>query len=50
VFSFGFRVDIDKWSGDTQRCKTNTTHGKKKIPANVINREIERYRNGFYRI
>jgi len=43
--SIGYRVDIDKWSKETQRCKNNTTHGKKKTPASVINREIERFQN-----
>jgi integrase len=42
-FNVGYRVDIDKWSTDTQRCKNSTTHGKKKIQANVINREINRF-------
>jgi integrase len=43
AFNVGYRVDIEKWSIDTQRCKNNTTHGKKKFPANVINREIQRF-------
>jgi hypothetical protein len=43
AFNVGYRVDIDKWSTDTQRCKNNTTHGKKKIVANIINREIQRF-------
>ena len=43
AFNLGFRIDPSKWSTDTQRCKNNTTHGKKKIPASVINREIGRY-------
>jgi len=43
AFNAGYRVDIDKWSIDTQRCKNNTTHGNKKVPANVINREIQRF-------
>ena len=43
AFSLGYRVDLSKWSKETQRCKNNTTHGKKKIPATVINREINRY-------
>lgn len=30
AFNVGFRVDINKWSLETQRCKNNTTHGKKK--------------------
>lgn len=43
AFNVGFRVDINKWSLETQRCKNNTTHGKKKIQASVINREINLY-------
>jgi integrase len=43
AFNVGYRVDIDKWSTDTQRCKNNTTHGKKKVAANIINREIQRF-------
>ena len=43
AFNVGYRVDIDKWSTDTQRCRVNTTHGKKKVPASRINREIQRY-------
>ena len=43
AFNVGFRVDVSKWSTETQRCKNNTTHGKKKIQASVINREINRY-------
>ncbi|MCW0488303.1 site-specific integrase [Riemerella anatipestifer] len=40
AFNLGYRVEIDKWSKDTQRCKINTSHGKKKTPASVINRKI----------
>lgn len=43
AFNVGFRVEPAKWSGETQRCKNNTTHGKKKIAASVINREINRF-------
>jgi hypothetical protein len=43
AFNVGYRVDVDKWSVDAQRCKNNTTHGKKKVPASVINREIQRF-------
>lgn len=43
AFNLGYRVDPTKWSTDTQRCKNNTTHGKKKVSASVINREIGRY-------
>lgn len=41
-FNVGYRVDITKWSTETQRCKSGTTHSKKKIPALEINNEIQR--------
>ena len=40
AFNLGFRVEPDKWSKETQRCKNNTTHGKKKVAASIINRAI----------
>jgi len=43
AFNVGYRVDVAKWSPETQRCKVSTTHGKKKIQANVINKEITRF-------
>jgi integrase len=43
AFNVGYRVDVDKWSVETQRCKNNTTHGKKKIAANIINKEIQKF-------
>lgn len=43
AFNPGFRIDPAKWSLETQRCKTNSTHGKKRIPASEINRELSRY-------
>ncbi len=43
AFNVGYRIDVEKWSAETQRCKANTTHGKKKIPANVINRKIQQF-------
>ena len=42
-FATGYRVEIDKWEASTLRCKMSTTHGKTKIQANIINREIQRY-------
>ncbi len=44
-FNIGYRVDILKWSVETQRCRNNTTHGKKRIPANVINKRIQEFQN-----
>ena len=43
AFNIGYRVDIDKWSEESQRCKANTTHGKKKVPANIINRKLQQF-------
>lgn len=43
AFNVGYRVDLDKWNTDSQRCKNNTTHGKKKIHSSIINREIQRF-------
>lgn len=43
AFNVGYSVEIDKWSVETQRCKINTTHGKKKIMASIINRKIQDY-------
>ena len=47
AFNIGYRIEIEieieKWSKDTQRCKINTSHGKKKIPASIINRKINDY-------
>lgn len=41
AFSLGYRIEISKYSAETQRCKTNTTHGEKKITASIINRKIQ---------
>ena len=41
AFNLGYRVEIQKWSTETQRCKANTTHGNKKVSASVINRKIQ---------
>lgn len=41
-FNVGYRVDIDKWNTEVQRCKSGTSHGVKKITATEINREIQR--------
>lgn len=44
-FNLGYRVDISKWSVETQRCVLNTTHGEKKISAKIINKRIDLYRS-----
>ena len=41
AFNLGYRVEIQKWSTEIQRCKANTTHGNKKVSASVINRKIQ---------
>ncbi|MFV0539315.1 MAG: phage integrase SAM-like domain-containing protein [Dysgonomonas sp.] len=43
AFNVGYRVNVAKWSIDTQRCINNTTHGKKKVAASIINKEIQRF-------
>lgn len=43
AFNVGYRIDIDKWIPEAQRCKNNTTHGKKRIHSSYINSEIQRY-------
>lgn len=42
-FNVGYTVDKDKWSRESQRCKRNTTHGERHVPAARINAEIQRY-------
>lgn len=41
-FNVGYRVELSKWVNEAQRCKTGTTHGKKKVSATEINNEIQR--------
>lgn len=50
AFGLGYRIDIDKWSLESQRCKNNTSHGKNKTPASVINRTIQKYEDAFLKI
>lgn len=42
AFNVGYRADLSKWITEAQRCKTGTTHGKKKVAATEINNEIQR--------
>ncbi len=49
-FNLGYRVDFDKWSYETQRCKNRTTHGKNKISAAIINRKINEFENAAEKI
>nr|DAR85726.1 MAG TPA: Integrase [Caudoviricetes sp.] len=37
----GHRAEPDKWSRETERCLKNTTHGDDRIPASVINRDLQ---------
>lgn len=39
----GFTIDPDGWSTQAQRCLPRTFHGKNRIPAATINREIGRF-------
>lgn len=38
--SVGHNVDLSKWNGS--RCRNNTTHGLNKVPASIINRDLEK--------
>ena len=49
AFNLGYRVEIQKWSKETQRCKANTTHGDKKIFASIINRKIQEFESACQR-
>lgn len=49
-YNLGYNVDKEKWNKDTQRCKRNTTHGEKKIPATRINAAIQHYEDEVTRI
>ncbi len=40
AFNLGYRVEFAKWSRDTQRCRNGTSHGREKVSAAEINREI----------
>ena len=41
AFNVGYRIRLDKWSRETQRCIRNTSHGKEKHSASEINRAIQ---------
>lgn len=41
--NIGYRVEVAKWDGDTQRCIRNTSHGRKAVPASEINRRINQW-------
>jgi integrase len=43
TFTLPYRVDIDKWSPDAQRCMARSFHTSRKISATIINRCIEQY-------
>lgn len=44
-FSTGFMIDREKWDAENGRCLMNTVHGKKKIPAAVINSTLREMEN-----
>lgn len=43
AFSLGYKVELEKWNQETQRCVNSTTHGDNKIPAAVINKVIDNF-------
>lgn len=38
----GYRVSLDRWDPDQQRCSKGSYHGRMRIPADRINREIDK--------
>lgn len=43
VMNVGHRIEVAKWDKSLQRCRANTTHGKRKVSASEINRSVRRY-------
>ena len=41
--SLGYRVNVNRWDMDLQRCVPRSFHGKRRTPAAEINAEIDRY-------
>lgn len=41
----GYRVDPERWDAERQRCKPNSFHGARRVPAATINDEIVRYQD-----
>lgn len=41
IIDSGQLVEPDKWNADEQRCRRNSTHGRKRIAAARINRELD---------
>ena len=39
----GYRVNPERWDAKVQRCSVNSFHGRRRVPAAVINREIQRF-------
>ena len=39
----GFTVDPEGWSPREQRCLKGSFHGRNRVPASVVNREVERF-------
>lgn len=43
ALSVGYRVNVHRWDSELQRCAPKSYHGKRRIPAAVINTELDRY-------
>lgn len=39
----GYRVNPERWDAKVQRCAVNSFHGRRRVPAAVINREVQRF-------
>lgn len=43
TFMVGYRINVERWDKKAQRCIVGSFHGPHRVPALVINREIQRY-------
>ena len=43
ALNVGYRVNVGRWDPDAQRCAPRSFHGKYRVPAALINTELDRY-------
>jgi integrase len=43
AMNVGHRVSVSRWDAQTQRCAPRSFHGKYRVPAALINTELDRY-------
>ena len=43
ALNVGYRVNVSRWDSEAQRCVARSFHGKYRVPAALINAELDRY-------